>query len=89
MKKKVAKTIRIDLIMLTLKLFFKFILGFIIANNNKIITKWKKNLPHITWFMGIIVPRYFAVESWQTKMKKPEIARNITLIKYVFWFWDI
>ena len=89
MKKKVAKTIRIDLIMLTLKLFFKFILGFIIANNIKIIIKWKKNLPHITWFMGIIVPRYFAVESWQTKMKKPEIARNITLIKYIFWFFDI
>ena len=69
--------------MLILKLFFKFILGLNIANKIKIMTKWKKNLPQITWFKGIIVPRYFAVESWQTKIKYPVIARNITLIKWI------
>ena len=52
-------------------------------------TKWKKNLPQITWFKGIIVPRYFAVESWQTKIKKPVVAKNITFNKDVFWFFDI
>ena len=75
--------------MLILKFLFKFNLGFNIANKIKIITKWKKNLPQITWFKGIIVPRYFAVESWQTKIKKPVVAKNITFNKDVFWFFDI
>ena len=40
---------------------------------------WKKNLPHIACVTGITVPRYFAVESMQTNMKKPPAANNITL----------
>ena len=84
MKKKVAKTINIDLIILILKLLFKFNLGFNIANKIKIMTKWKKNLPQITWFNGINVPRYFAVESWQTKIKNPDIDKIITLVIDLF-----
>ena len=83
-KKNVANTISIDLIILILKFFLRLTLGFKIANNTKIITKWKKNLPHTTWFNGIKAPRYFAVESWQTKIKKPTMHKVITLVIDLF-----
>ena len=41
--------------------------------------RWKKNLPQIAWVTGITVPKYFAVESMQTNMKKPPAANKITL----------
>ena len=70
---------------LILKFLFKFNLGFNIANKIKIITKWKKNLTQITLFNGINVPRYFAVESWQTKIKNPDIDKIITLVIDLFF----
>ena len=70
---------------LILKFLFKFNLGFNIANKIKIITKWKKNLPQITWFNGISVPRYFAVESWQTRIKNPDIDKIMTLVIDLFF----
>ena len=43
----------------------------------------KTNLPHIACVTGITVPRYFAVESIQTNMKKPPADNKITLNKDV------
>ena len=70
---------------LILKFLFKFNLGLSNANKIKIIIKWKKNLPQITWFNGINVPRYFAVESWQTKIKNPDIDKIMTLVIDLFF----
>ena len=82
---EVAVTINMDLIIWTLKFFFKFTFGLKIKKNIIKDTKWKKNLPQIAWVTGITVPRYFAVESIQTNIKKPPAANKITLIKDVCW----
>ena len=76
-------TINIDLIIWTLKFFFKFTFGLKIKKNIIKEIKWKKNLPQIAWVIGITVPRYFAIESIQTNMKKPPAANKITLINDV------
>ena len=81
----VAVTINMDLIIWTLKFFFKFIFGLKIKKNIIRDIKWKKNLPQIAWVIGITVPRYFAVESIQTNIKKPPAANKITLNKGVCW----
>ena len=70
---------------LILKFLFKFNLGLSNANKIKIIIKWKKNLPQITWFKGINVPKYFAVESWQTRIKNPDIDKIMTLVIDLFF----
>ena len=81
----VAVTINKDLIIWSLKFFFKFTFGLKIKKNIIRDTKWKKNLPQIAWVTGITVPRYFAVESMQTNMKKPPAANKITLNNGVCW----
>ena len=81
----VAVTINKDLIIWSLKFFFKFTFGLKIKKNIINETKWKKNLPQIAWVIGITVPRYLAVESMHTNIKKPPAANKITLNKGVFF----
>ena len=69
-----------DLIIWILKFFFKFTFG--LKKRKKISReiRWKKNLPHTPCVTGITVPRYLAVESIQTNIKKPPADNKITLI---------
>ena len=68
-----------DLIICTLKFFLRFNFGLNEKKKINIAIKWKKNLPHTAWVTGITLPKYFAVESIQTKRKKPEEAKAMSL----------
>ena len=81
----VAVTINIDLIICTLKFFLRFTFGLKTKKNAIKDTRWKKNLPQIAWVTGITVPKYLAVESMHTNIKKPPAANKITLNNGVFW----